>query len=882
MSATSSTKPIPEKIVNQFSGEVKKDKATRIVYSCDASIFEVEPQLVVIPKTKLDVVKAVQIAAKHRIPITARGAATGITGGALGKGIILDLSKYLRLFHFTGKTVRCDPGVVQDDLNKALSFYDLRLGPDTSSGNRATLGGMFGNNSSGARSPKFGTMADHVVSCEMVLSDGSVVTFGPLTEEALEAKCQLQTLEGSIYRTAVALRAENLQFPKIPRRVSGYNLQKLQEKPFNMAKVIAGSEGTLGIAIEIEMQVAKILPKTYLELHFFNSMREAFAAVPKLMEKPFISMEMIDHHIIEAAKQSFIAKHHLSWIQEGTQCIIYLELEGEQEGPKESVMLVRKKGLELLLSKRGYTRAVGFLEDISYPPEKSLEFYDRFLSLFKEIPDLGIYGHVGSGCLHLRPFIDLRDKWVRKEMLDLMKRGTAVLRELGGSLSGEHGDGMLRSWLNRDLYGEQIYTAFIELKKAFDPHNIMNPGKIVSDQFPMEHLRSMPEKEVETFLDFSKEGGLALSADLCNGNGLCRKKETLMCPSYQATLDEFDTTRARAEMLREVINHGQGDLSNDDLKKVMELCLQCKGCKTECPSSVDMAKMKAEVMYHQKKSLKDYITAHVASVWNIGSYFPKVFNFFQKKMGLPQLAEKPLQAKSSGNVVLFGDTYSTFINPNIGESASALLKHIGLEAIIPPWSCCSRPLFSKGFLDQAKKQMEKTVEILYPLAKEYDILVLEPSCYSMLKEDIFGLLGYHHEKAKLISEKVHLIDVYLKDKLPTLKDADESILIHTHCHQKASDDSKATFDLLKQLSPWRVKEIGSGCCGMAGSFGYEHPKISKKILNLSLMPAIQQNQYTALIANGFSCRTQIKDKSPEHVVEFLARKYIKNYNFKDK
>lgn len=870
MSATLSTKLIRE-LSEQLTGTVLSDRASRTVYSVDASIFEVQPQLIVLPKTKMDVVKTVQWAAKHQIPITPRGGATGITGGAIGTGVIIDCSKFLHSFHFNGKTVRCDPGLVQEDLNRALGFYGLRLGPDTSSGNRATLGGMLANNAAGARSPRFGTMADHVVGCEMVLADGSLTFFGALSEEEVQQKCAESSLEGEIYRKAVELRKRELCFPKLPRRVSGYSLDRLSEKPFNLAKVIAGSEGTLGILTEIEMDTVKLLPPTHVELHFFTSAREAFQAVPRLMEKPFISMEMIDQNIIAAAKESFIAKHHLSWIHPAKGYVIAVEYEGGgDEKLKESFFLVRKKGLELLLSKRSYTRAVGFLEDISYPPQKSAEFYDRFLSLFNEFDNLGIYGHVGAGCLHLRPFMNLSTDLPK--VLSLMQEAVPVLKELGGSLSGEHGDGMLRSHLNRELYGEEIYRAFEEFKRAFDPQGILNPNKIVSSAFPVHSVRSRPKGDVETFLDFSKEGGLALSADLCNGNGQCRKKEGVMCPSYQATLDEFDTTRARAQMLREVINREQGNLSDRDLAKVLELCLECKGCKVECPSGVDMAKMKAEVLYHQRKSVRDYLTAHIPSAWWLGSHFPRLFNFLQRRWDLPLLAQEKLPTTAQGNIVLFKDTYTEFIQPEIGESAAQLLRKIGLEALLPPWSCCGRPQYSKGFLKQAKKQLEKTVDHLFPLAQHSDIVVLEPSCYSMLREDLFGLLGYGHEKAQLVSSKVKLIEPFLAEKLPFIDAPQESVLIHTHCHQKASEEKRSTYELLKKIGNWKVKEAQTGCCGMAGSFGYEHPKLSKKILSLSLMPEIQQTPYTALIANGFSCRTQIKNKNPQHLVEFLSKR----------
>lgn len=904
-----------------IEGEVRSDLINRQLYSVDASIYEVIPQAIVIPKNSTDILSTVKVAAKYKIPITARGAATGITGGCLGEGIILDLSQHCNQIleiNWEEEYAICQPGVIQDQLNDALSSKGYRLGPDTSTGNRATLGGMLANNAAGSRSLKYGTMADHVIEVEMILSTGEEITIGPDT-----------SIHHHIVQQLWQLRDQNKEeikkrFPKISRRVSGYNLEALIEN--NLCKLIVGSEGTLGIVTKIKVRIAPVPEKTTLCVIHFNTIEEGMSAIKKLLKFNPISLEMIDRKILEAGKHSPTIKNRLGWLQNDPEIILILELEGEckaeldalyeqpigyaqiiLEDPEQqaNVWAVRKAGLGLLLSKRSYSRAIAFIEDISISPKHLPKFMDKFLSyLSSEGKQAGIYGHAGSGCLHIRPYIDLRDPKETQQMKVILETITQLVSEFEGSLSGEHGDGLVRSWLNPILYGEKINHAFLRVKEIFDPLNLMNPGKIVNGKPFLENLRLTPEtplNEPDTFLDFSKEGGFSLSADLCNGNAMCRKKEGTMCPSFQASGDEYHSTRARAQTLRALI-HGKlpkDEWTGEGLKEVLDLCLQCKGCKSECPSQVDMAKMKIEVLhlYHQKHGLtvRDRLFGYIAKINQLSSPFASFSNYlnstpFMKKFlnrigisnqrELPQLAlqtfskwfatHTPIEGKQ---VVLFNDTFTEFNCPEVGVSAVHVLEKMGYHVIIPPRQCCGRPLISKGILEPAKKMAEALVkQLLFYAKKKIPIIGLEPSCLLTITDDFQGLLGYDHEDLQKVIEACITFDQFLAGH-KTLPFTNKSIKIqlHGHCHQKALEGTSATRKVLSQVGD--VTEIPSGCCGMAGSFGYEkeHYNFSMKIGELKLFPTVRESSDT-IVANGFSCRCQIEHatgKKALHVAQAL-------------
>jgi FAD/FMN-containing dehydrogenase/Fe-S oxidoreductase len=890
---------------DQIEGELHLDPVSKKIYSLDASIYEVEPLAIAIPKTVLDLQNIIRIAAKHRIPVTPRGSATGITGGCLGKGLIVDSSKYLKTMVLEETRAICGPGVIQDELNNALSPLGYRLGPDTSTGDRATLGGMAANNAAGARSLHFGVMADAVESIDLVLSSGEILHFGPLNEEEWNKKLQLTTQEGSIYRAAEEVRTKHkdailTRFPKLPRRASGYHLDRLLKPfPLNLAELIVGSEGSLGVISSLTVKLAK--KPSYLELHLFpfNSMQEAMKAVPELLQTAPMALEMIDDKILRAGKTAPALQGKVEWLQTIPKVLLVAEYGQSQcsrsplilkeKEAMENVWAVRKNGLGLLLSKRSYSRAIAFIEDVSVPPERLGEFMDRFLSYLEaKGKDAGIYGHAGPGCLHIRPYIDLRNPSEVALMKEIMLDVASMIKEVGGAMSGEHGDGLIRSWLNETLFGKQIIEAFQKIKNAFDPLGLMNPHKIVQP-LPLENdLRKAPRQDPATFLKF--DGGLALSADLCNGNGACRKMGGVMCPSFQVTHDEYDSTRARANAFRGVM---QGEkpskLDEESLHDILDLCIQCKGCKKECPSSVDMAKMKSEALYHYQEKhgyrLRSALFAHIDSISRLGFPFRGIVNFLAKKFfrwgGIshppPPFAEKRFSKLAEGleqphgmACVLLSDTYTEFYCPEVGVAAIKVLNHIGYQVIVPPWKCCGRPAISKGFLPKAKKNSELLAEQMMPyLEQDIPIIGLEPSCFFTLLDEYPDFLG-----SSWNPKNCHLFDSFLAKQPLNISAQGQKAALHGHCHHKAMCGMQDSLKVLVSTGA-KVAEIPSGCCGMAGSFGYEkeHSDFSKKIGELHLLPFVRSlPEETAIIANGYSCRTQIclhTGRKALHLAEWL-------------
>lgn len=940
----------------QIEGEVYSDAITCHVYSVDASIFEITPLAVVLPKTREDLIRAVKIAYQHQIPITPRGAATGITGGCLGQGLVIDTSKYLnRLIKIATDSsyVICEPGVIQEQLNDHLAPYGYRLGPDTSTGNRATLGGMLANNAAGSRSLKYGSMVDHVQSVEIVLSTGELVQLGPITKEAWEAKRQLQTMEGHLYRSIWQIKntyAEEIEkrFPKIPRRVSGYNLDQLiKNDDLNLAKLIVGSEGTLGIVTQMKLNIVPKAQHLGLCLLYFDDLLVAMRRVPELLQFHPTALEMIDDQIIELGRTSPSLRNQLEWLTGHPKAILIVEIEGKSSaevterleifkqyiqqnhiGYKHHMILeltamrhvwaLRKAGLGILLSKRTYSRAIAFLEDIAVPPHRLADFMESFLLLLEKYhKKAGIYGHVGAGCMHIRPYVNLQSAVEIQHMHQMMLETSQLLIDYGGTLSGEHGDGLIRSWLNPTIFGEKIMQAFQAVKQAFDPANLMNPGKIVMGQLPpLEEWRLSPASILQapdTFLNFEPEGGFALAVDLCNGNGQCRKREGVMCPSFQVTNEEFHSTRARAQALRAII-HGrlpQETFLSQGMHDILDLCISCKGCKTECPSQVDMAKMKAEFLYHYQEKhgypLRSYLFGYIGAMNQWMSPMAALFNqmmqssWFKKALSYLKISPQrplPLLARQrfskwlkqdftcspflNKQVVLFNDTYTEFNEPQIGQAAIQLLQALGYSVLVPPWSCCGRPLMTKGLLKQARKYAERVIEILAPYAqKGLTIIGLEPSCLLTIKDDYASLLSPQLlAQGEIVAQHSLLLDEFLALHIGAefsslFREERREVKIHGHCHQKALVGMKPTLDVLQSIPGFKVSEIPSGCCGMAGSFGYEkeHYSISLAIGELHLFPAIRASSpQTLFVANGTSCRHQIADatSSPSlHLAEVL-------------
>ncbi len=931
---------------DRTQAEVYFDAIHKQAYSVDASIYEIEPMGVVIPKTKEDIQEIIRIANEFKVSLIPRGAATGITGSCLGNGLIVDISKYLNQIleiNYEEEYVVCQPGVVQDDLNRALSAKGYRLGPDTSTGNRATIGGMLANNAAGAHSLLYGKMIDHVLEVEMALADGECVRFMEVDEKSWQSKANQENPEGRIYREILRIKEIyekpiRQHIPNIPRKASGYNLEELYKFPhLNVSKLIVGSEGSLGIVTEMKVRISKNPGLVGLCVLHFNSIEDGMRRIPELLKFQPIALEMIDRKIIEMGRISPSMRGKLGWLKGDPEMVFVAEFSaGSREeldhklsqfantkvgyaqvcltdnGEMASVWEVRKAGLGLLLSKRTYSRAIAFIEDVSIAPDKLADFMREFLRyLESKGKTAGIYGHVGSGCMHVRPYIDLRKEHDVELMVHIMENVSTMVLKQGGAMSGEHGDGRIRTWLNKKMFGKDVYQAFIDLKTAFDPRYVFNPGVIVDGPNVIDHLRLSPKTEIQhfnTFMNFTREGGFSLSADLCNGNGACRKKEGVMCPSFQATGNEYDTTRARAQALRSIINGRvpRDELAGEGLHDVLDLCLQCKGCKTECPSQVDMAKMKAEVLYHYHRKhgtpLRSLFFGYVGRLNALASPFTSLFNRLIKtkwtrnllsRLGitphreLPTLAEerfskwfKHLEQKSlAKKVVLFNDTYNEFNYPEIGKSAVSVLNAMGYEVIVPEWSCCGRPMISKGLLPQARKAALRLIDRFYGYAeKEIPIVGLEPSCILTLRDELVDLVG-EYEKATAIAKMSVTFDEFVAAHLKELsvKETVAQVKVHGHCHQKAIVGMKPTLDVLRAIPGFSVEEINSGCCGLAGSFGYEkeHYEISMRIGELKLLPFIRNCTEDAIIvADGVSCRSQIAHGAGRHglhLAEVLAK-----------
>lgn len=875
----------------QIEGDVKDDLISLKIYSTDASFFEVSPLLIVLPKSEEDLIKTIHFAKAHNLSITARGAATSLTGAPLGKGIIIDFSRYMNqiieINSHEGYAI-CQPGVIQDELTRQAKPFGLRLGPNTSTGNRATLGGMIGNNSAGSHSLRYGSMAEAVMEIDLITSQAEKLHLS--NERKLDFLISIKQK----YEAAISKN-----FPKILRRASGYSLDRLEKA----ASFIASSEGTLGLISKVKVKLEKLPVFSALFVLHFDSLNKAFDTINELLYFNPYALEIIDEHIIEMGKISSYHKEDLSFLKGFPKAIVMIEFDNENqmqafqkiyqiepEKNPENVWKLRKAGLGLLLSRRTHSRAICLFEDIAVVPKELPQLMQEIDSILKKFQkDAGIYGHLGAGCIHIKPFIDFRnEKHVLNELLDEV---SSLIKRYKGALSGEHGDGLLRSYLNKKIFGDELYQAFLDIKKTFDPIGLFNPGKIVEASVPFDLIRKPPKDNYQTFLNFNDNGGFELSVDLCNGNGLCRKKDSIMCPTFQATNDEFFSTRARANALRGMIT---GDIpsESEQLFEILDYCIECKGCKKECPSLVDMAKMKSEFLFHYHKHhglpLRDRLFGNIGKIQFLMSKLPylsnkliKISKPILKKIGidprrtLPTI-NRPFKPKKIDNpdIVLFIDTFTYFNTPSIASSAYELLTRLGLKVFVPKWSCCGRPYISKGMLKEAKEALNNLVSNLKPYA-HLPIVMLEPSCLSVLKDDIH----YFDMALKGVSIDEFLSD-FFKNKQISFKSINENIALHTHCHQKTLLGSKITLELLKKLPGATIYEIDAGCCGMAGSFGYEsnHYDLSMKIAYSKLVPSIESlPKNTTIIANGTSCRSQINhilNKKPKHLVEVLLERLI--------
>ncbi|MCI0391615.1 MAG: FAD-binding protein [Acidobacteria bacterium] len=936
-----------------LEGDVRFDKYSRLLYSTDASMYQVEPIGVVIPRRVDDVQAVLEVATRWDVPVLPRGGGTSLTGQTVNQAVVLDYSAHVnKLLEVNQEELwaRVQPGLIQDELNQHLRPLGLLFGPDTSTANRATLGGMLGNNSGGSHSIAYGLTIDHVIELTTLLADGSRAVFGEITPQAFESKMKLPGLEGEIYRQVARIKSEyrdeiRARYPRYWRRVCGYNLDELvKDRPLNMARLIVGSEGTLLNVIEARVRVVKRPKKTALVVVHYKEMQEALESSQAILETGPYSVELTDKMILDLARANLELSKRMGFIQGDPAVILGVEYKGESdaevrskvealealrdkhrfgyaahiaydEDEQKAIWKLRKAGLGLLMGIKGDAKPIAFVEDTAVDPKYLPVFVPRFREILaKHGTDGAYYGHCSVGCLHIRPIINLKTRRSLEQVKAIADEITDLVMEFGGAISSEHGDGRARSPYLERVYGPTIFKAFHELKRAFDPKNLMNPGNIVDSPSLAEHLRYGPEYktwEPVTLLDFSKQGGFAASVEMCNGVGVCRKTmEGAMCPSYMATKDEEHSTRGRANALRAVLSGRvpASDFTSRRLYEVMDLCLECKACKAECPANVDMAKLKYEFLHHYYQTnglpLRNRIFGRIADLSKIGSRLAPISNliassrtgrwFMDRFLGIdsrrpfPAFASETLTdwfkaRQRSGNgrrglVVLFNDTFVTYNTPEIGRAAVELLEAAGYRVVLVNKKCCGRPLISKGMLAEAQEHAAWNVAALTPwIERGAAIVGLEPSCLLTLRDESVELL--RSDDARKVAQSSFLLEEFLlKERARGLtlpfQEGARRALLHGHCHQKAMVGTAPTVAVL-QWANFEVIEVDSGCCGMAGSFGFEkeHYDISVSLGKRRLAPAVMtQPSSTEIVAPGISCRQQIEHltgRRAKHPAEVL-------------
>ena len=963
---------LEQQLSDNLAGEVRFDLYSKALYSTDASLYQVQPIGVVIPKDSQDVIKTVQIASERNVPILPRGGGTSLAGQSVGEAIVIDMSKYMNQLlevNVAERWARVQPGIVLDELNHKLKPHGLMYAPDVATSSRANVGGTIGNNSAGSHSLIYGKTIDHVMSLDLVLSNADQITAAPTSLEELETKKQGDSLEANIYRELCRICADNeieirKRYPRILRRVAGYNLDEFipnagskevtpyrrdgcdENHPFSLTKILVGSEGTLATTLEATINLVPIPKLTALCVVHFKSLIASMEAMQPILACNPTAVELIDKTILNMARDSLEFSRLTTFIQGEPDALLAVEFYGETEAELEAhldkleetlrrtgfgyafvrcftaeekarVWETRKAGLGLLMGMKGDAKPVGFVEDAAVPIENLPEYVRRFDEIVTaHDTTAAYYAHASVGLLHNRPIVNLKSETDIQKMHDIAREVRDLLMELDGAMSGEHGDGLVRSEWIESMFGSQIYQALTEVKKAFDPAGIMNPGKIVDAPPMTENLRFGTDYntiKIDTYFDFSSQDGFGRAIEMCNGVGACRKTLTgTMCPSFIGTREEEHSTRGRANALRSIISGAlpHTELTSERLQEVLDLCLGCKACKAECPSNVDMAKIKYEVLAHYHKAnglpLHRRMFGEIGALAPLGSMFSPFSNWAvnngfskwiaEKLVGVDRRRDMPTFVRptyeqwfrkrnsrrtSDKKVVLFADTFMNYSEPAIGKAAVELLEACGFEVLLPKKRCCGRPLISEGMLDRAVENALYNIDALRDYANDgIPIVGCEPSCTSTLTDDYVELIGT--ADAKRVAEATCSFEEFFtqltaEDKLlPEFSVEPRDILLHGHCHQRALVGIQPTVKMLSLPAEHNVTVIDSSCCGMAGAFGYEkaHYDLSMKIGELRLFGAVREkppDSFT-LSAAGFSCRHQLEHGTgvqPKHPIEVL-------------
>jgi len=940
-----------EEIGNKLSGSLVYDDLHKALYATDASVYRKIPLAVAYPKDEKDLQILIEFATSNHLTLIPRTAGTSLAGQCVGDGIIVDVSKYftnILAFDELNKTITVEPGVVRDELNLFLKPFGLFFGPNTSTSNRCMIGGMVGNNSSGSTSIRYGVTRDKVLQIDGVLSDGSLVSFKELTSKEFKLKTQIKSLEGSIYASIYNELSQELvqqeiknQFPKpsIHRRNTGYAVDELldsdlfggKDASINIAKLLSGSEGTLVFSTAITLQLDTVQPKeSVIIASHFESIKESLKATVLAMNHELYACELMDKVILDCTKNNREQAKNRFFIEGDPEAILMFEVSGDtkEEAQKKADELIsnlnennygyhhpkvvgenikrmfnlRKAGLGLLGNIIGDKKAVACIEDTAVDLNDLPNYIDEFTKIMDKYQQKAVYyAHAGAGELHLRPILNLK----KSEDVSLFRKITTetalLVKKYQGSFSGEHGDGIVRAEFIPLMIGETNYQLLRRIKKYFDPNNVFNKGKI-TDAFPMDKsLRysiDRKEPEVKTIQDFSDNQGILKLAEKCNGSGDCRKPASAggaMCPSYRATKDEKDTTRARANTLREFLTNSKksNKFNHQELKEVFDLCLSCKACASECPSNVDVAALKSEFLYQYQEengySFRNSMFANNVKYNKIGSLFPSLTNlvlntFLTKsimgislKRSVPKLTSKTLkswynkQTNSSSKKIIyvFCDEFTNFYDTEIGKDTIIVLKRLGYNPTFIKHPESGRSFISKGFLKEAKVVANKNVSIFKDLITNKTPLIgIEPSAILTFRDEYIRLAD-DVNSAKIIAKNTFTIEEFLQNEFEKgnirtnqFTTEKKSIKIHGHCHQKALSTTHATFSILNIPENYSPTIMNTGCCGMAGSFGYEkeHYKISMQVGEDTLFPKIRNtSKKTEIIASGTSCRHQILD-----------------------
>ena len=952
--------PELQELVGIARGEVRFDALTRELYSTDASIYQVTPLGVVFPEDTPDVAAIVSHCAEHDIPLLPRGAGTSLAGQTVNEAVVLDFSRHMAsVTEIMPGDQRCvaEPGIVLATLNDSLEPHGLKFAPDPAWGDKSTLGGAVGNNSTGSHSLAYGKTDEYIESCEVVLADGTITTFGWCDPETVTSMADPDgNLEARIYHVVDRILTEESEtiadeFPSIHRNVSGYNLDRLiadsRDGQINIARLLAGSEGTLAIVTSIEISLEPVPPEKGVALLLYENVRDATADVKAIVDHGPAAVELVDDVLIDLARNTEEFGPVVSQLPAQTGAVLLVEFYGDStdEISDEIDRLVadrlhetssspprafesriaqsadeqaqfwklRKSGLPILLSRTGDEKHIAFIEDTAVPVqsladyvadvEDVLDAHDTFASF---------YAHAGPGCLHIRPLINTKTSAGEQTMESIAEEVTDLVIAYGGSISGEHGDGRARTQWNRRQYGEAVFSLFQELKKTFDPDGLLNPGQVCGDISMRDHLRFGADyrhaPSVEPQLVWDNENGFQGMVELCHGCGGCRGQQQTtggtMCPTFRASEEEITSTRGRANLLRQAMN---GDLPEDMLtdphfmQEVLDLCIGCKGCARDCPSEVDMAKLKAELTaaYQREHGVdrRTKLFANIHQIGKLGSATAPVSNWMQRVPGSGWLMEQLIgiarerspphfhrstfldemnnhPGDSNADVIVLPDTVTNFHEPAIAMTAVEILRDVGLSVTVPSsFLPVGRAAYSKGRLELATERAGAVIETVEPIINAGGaVLTLEPSDAVMLQSDYRHLLG--QSTAELIANNSYGFAEYLLESDVTLPSigAGTTVTYHGHCHQKATGRAVATKALLETVG-YDVEMIDSGCCGMAGSFGYEaeHYSMSMAIGNI-LNEQLDAQDCDIIVAPGASCRTQIahlRGTTPYHPVELL-------------